>query len=288
VKTHAAAGSQPLHAIPMRPEPAEIVEKRSFGPDIHSYRLRLVDPGARPRFDFVPGQFNMVYVPGVGEVAISISSDPDDEDLEHTIRIVGRTTRVIDGLGPGDVVGLRGPYGNGWPLADARFKDVLVITGGLGCAPVTGAIEYMFRRRASYGHLTILHGVKKPADLVHRSRFEVWRREPDTTVLLTADQPDRAWRDRSGVVTELFAEVRIDPARCVVLMCGPEVMMRYAIRDLRGRGVADDRIFLSLERNMHCAVGVCGHCQLGPFFLCKDGPILSLRRVAPFFAVAGL
>lgn len=280
--------TRPLHAPAMLPEPAEIVEKRTFGPEIHSYRLRLCDPAARPRFDFAPGQFNMVYVPGVGEVAISISSDPDDEDLEHTIRIVGRTTRVIDGLGPGDVLGLRGPYGNGWPLADARFKDVLVITGGLGCAPVTGAIEYMFRRRASYGHLTILHGVKKPADLVHRSRFEVWRREPDTTVLLTTDQPDRAWRDRSGVVTELFAEVRIDPARSVVLMCGPEVMMRYAIRDLRGRGVSDDRIFLSLERNMQCGVGLCGHCQLGPHFLCKDGPIFSLRRVRPFFGVHGL
>lgn len=270
------------------PEPAEIVEKRSFGPDIHSYRLRLVDPSARPRFDFAPGQFNMVYVPGVGEVAISISSDPDEEDLEHTIRIVGRTTRVIDALGPGDVLGLRGPYGNGWPLHEARFKDVLVVTGGLGCAPVTGAIEYMFRRRASYGHITILHGVKKPADLVHRSRFEVWRRAPDTTVLLTADQPDRAWRDRSGVVTELFDEAPIEPGRTVVLMCGPEVMMHYGIKNLRARGVPEDRIFLSLERNMHCAVGLCGHCQLGPEFVCKDGPIFPLRRVRRFFGVQGL
>jgi sulfhydrogenase subunit gamma (sulfur reductase) len=275
-------------AIPMSPEPAEIVEKRSFGPNIHAYRLRLVDPSARPRFDFVPGQFNMVYMPGIGEVAISPSSDPDDEDLEHTIRIIGRTTRVIDGLGPGDVLGLRGPYGNGWPLSEARFKDVLVITGGLGCAPVTGAIDYMFRRRESYGHLTILHGVKKPADLVHRSRFEVWRRERDTTVLLTADQPDRAWRDRSGVVTELFDEVVIDPGRTIVFMCGPEVMMHYGIRNLRGRGVPAGRIFLSLERNMKCALGSCGRCQLGPEFVCKDGPIFPLSRIARFFAVSGL
>ena len=114
------------------------MEKRSYGPSIHAYRLRLLASDARPRFDFVPGQFNMVYVPGVGEVAISISSDPDDETLEHTIRIVGRTTRVIDGLGPGDVLGLRGPYGSGWPLQEARWKDVVVVTGGVGCAPVTG------------------------------------------------------------------------------------------------------------------------------------------------------
>ena len=261
---------------------------RSFGSDLHAYRMRLVDPAARPRFDFQPGQFNMVYVPGVGEVAISISSDPDDEDLEHTIRIVGRVTRVIEGLRPGAVLGLRGPYGNGWPLQQARFKDILVVTGGLGCAPVSGAIDYMFRRRASFGRITILHGVKKPADLVHKARFEAWRREADVRVLLTTDQPDRAWRDRTGVVTELFEEVEFDPARSVVLMCGPEVMMRYAIRILRARGLADERIYVSLERNMKCAVGWCGHCQLGPEFVCKDGPIFPLRRVARFLEVHGL
>lgn len=273
---------------PLLPEPAEILEKRAFGSDLYAYRLRLVDPAARPRFDFQPGQFNMVYVPGVGEIAISISSDPEDEDLEHTIRIVGRVTRVIEGLGPGAVLGLRGPYGNGWPLQQARFKDVLVVTGGLGCAPVSGAIDYMFRRRASFGRITILHGVKKPADLVHRSRFEAWRRESDARVLITSDQPDRAWRDRTGVVTELFEEVEFDPARTVVLMCGPEVMMRYAIRILRTRGLADERIYLSLERNMKCAVGWCGHCQLGPEFVCKDGPIFPLRRVARYLEVHGL
>lgn len=274
--------------IAMLPEPAVIVAKRSFGPEIRSYRLRLLDPTARPRFDFLPGNFNMVYAPGVGEVAISISSDPEDDDLEHTIRIVGRTTRVIERLEAGDVLGLRGPYGQGWPLLDARFKDLLVITGGLGCAPVTGAIDYVFRRRASYGHVTILHGVKKAADLVFQSRFEAWRREPDTTVLLTADQPDRAWRDRSGVVTELFDDIEIDAGRTVVLMCGPQVMMHYAIRHLRGCGVPPERIFLSIERNMKCAVGLCGHCQLGPAFVCKDGPIFSLAKIGRFFGERGL
>jgi NAD(P)H-flavin reductase len=275
-------------ASPLLPEPAEILEKTSFGPDLHAYRLRLLDPTARPRFDFQPGQFNMVYVPGVGEVAISISSDPEEEDLEHTIRIVGRTTRVIEGLAPGDVLGLRGPYGNGWPLQEARFKDVLVVTGGLGCAPVSGAIDYMFRRRPSYGRITILHGVKKPADLVHRAHFEAWRREADTRVLLTSDQPDRAWRDRTGVVTELFEEVEFDPARTVALMCGPVVMMHHAIRILRARGMRDDRMYVSLERNMKCAVGWCGHCQLGPEFVCKDGPIFPVRRVARWLEVHGL
>ena len=273
---------------PLLPEPAEIVEKRSYGPNIHAYRLRFLASDARPRFDFVPGQFNMVYVPGVGEVAISISSDPDDEMLEHTIRIVGRTTRVIDGLGPGDVLGLRGPFGAGWPLQEARWKDVVVVTGGVGCAPVTGAIDYMFRRRANYGRLTIVHGVKKPSDLIHRERFEYWRRQRDAHVLLTTDQPDRAWRDRSGVVTELFDEIEFDPGRTVLLMCGPEIMMHYAIQNLRRRGLASDRIFLSLERNMKCAVGLCGHCQLGPEFVCKDGPIFRLTRIEQLLFTRGL
>jgi NAD(P)H-flavin reductase len=280
-----------VSALPVNallPEPAEIVEKRSFGHDIHAYRLRLRDASARPRFDFLPGQFNMLYVPGVGEVAISISSDPDEEDLEHTIRIVGTVTRVIDRLEVGDVIGVRGPYGNGWPLHEARWKDVLVVTGGLGCAPVTGAIEYMFRRRGSYGRLSILHGVKKPADLVHRDHFEYWRRQPDTQVLLTTDQPDRAWRDRHGVVTELFDELEIDAERTVVFVCGPEVMIRYAVHTLGERGIRDERIYVSLERNMKCAVGLCGHCQLGPEFLCKDGPIFPFQRVRRFFGVRGL
>ncbi len=273
---------------PLLPHPAEIVEKHSFGPDIHAYRMVLRDPAARPLFDFRPGQFNMVYVPGVGEVAISISSDPEEETLEHTIRIVGRTTRVIAEKGVGDVLGLRGPYGNGWPLENARFKDLLIVTGGLGCAPVSGAIDYVFRRRANYGHVTILHGVKKAADLIHRERFEIWRREPDTTVMLTSDQPDRAWKDRTGVVTELFEEVAFDPIRTQVLMCGPEVMMRYASHILEQRGLSRERMFVSIERNMRCAVGLCGHCQLGPEFVCKDGPIFRLSELDRFFRTGHL
>jgi sulfhydrogenase subunit gamma (sulfur reductase) len=270
------------------PMPAQIVSKRSYGPSIHAYELVLRDPAVRPLFDFVPGQFNMVYAPGVGEVAISISSDPDDETLEHTIRIVGRTTRVIDRLGVGDVLGLRGPFGHGWPLHEARWKDVFIATGGLGCAPVTGAIEYIMRRRQSYGHVSIVHGVKKPTDLIYRDRFEHWRRQADTEVHLTSDQPDRRWRDRTGVVTELFEEVDLDPSRTVVFMCGPQVMMQLGARILHRRGIPHERVFVSIERNMRCAVGLCGHCQLGPEFVCKDGPILPYARVARSFEVRGL
>jgi sulfhydrogenase subunit gamma (sulfur reductase) len=273
---------------PLLPMPARIVDKQSYGPSIYSYRLALLEPALRPCFDFLPGQFNMVYAPGVGEVAISISSDPNEEHLEHTIRIVGRTTEVIDRLGVGDVLGLRGPYGNGWPLQQARWKDVLVVTGGLGCAPVSGAIAYMLRRRSSYGRITVLHGVKRPADLAYPERFAHWRSFPDVQVRLTSDEPDRHWRDRTGVVTELFDELELDASRTVVFVCGPDVMLRHTVRFTRERGVPPERVFLSLERNMKCAVGLCGRCQLGPFFLCKDGPILSAARLGRFVGVRGI
>lgn len=279
--------SAPLRSS-LRPDPAEIVEKRRLGPALHAYRLRLLEPGARRRFDFRPGQFNMVYAPGVGEVAISISSDPEEESLEHTIRIVGRTTGAIERFEVGDVLGVRGPYGSAWPLEEARGMDLFVATGGLGCAPVTGAIDYVFRRRAQYGHVAIVHGVKAPSDLIHRERFEAWRREPDSEVWLSSDSASPAWRDRTGVVTELFEQVSFPAERTVAFLCGPEVMMRRAIALLRRRGLQDERIFLSLERNMKCAVALCGRCQLGPSFLCRDGPIFRLSAIARYFLTRGL
>ena len=279
--------SAPLRSS-LRPDPAEIVEKRRLGPALHAYRLRLLEPGARRRFDFRPGQFNMVYAPGVGEVAISISSDPEEESLEHTIRIVGRTTGAIERYGVGDVLGLRGPYGSAWPLEEVQGMDLLLATGGLGCAPVTGAIDYVFHRRAQYGHVAIVHGVKEPSDLIHRERFEAWRREPDTEVWLSSDRAGPTWRDRTGVVTELFERVSLVPERSVAFLCGPEVMMRRAIALLRQRGLPDERVFLSLERNMKCAVALCGRCQLGPSFLCRDGPIFRLSAIARSFFTRGL
>lgn len=283
-----SASAQADHPCAFLPEPAVIVEKNSFGSAIHAYRLRLLASDARPRFDFLPGQFNMVYAPGVGEVAISLSSDPADELLEHTIRIVGRTTQVIGRLEVGDVLGLRGPYGSAWPLQEARWKDLLFVTGGLGCAPVSGAIDFVFRRRASYGHVSILHGVKQPRDLIHAARFEAWRRHPDTDVLLTSDQPDRDWRDRTGVVTELFDEVEFDPSRTLAFVCGPEIMMVYATRILARRGLRAEHMFVSMERNMKCAVGLCGRCQFAPFFVCKDGPIFRFSDVSRFLEAGTL
>ncbi len=274
---------------PYQMHPARIVEKIQEARDIYTFRLQLTDPAVRQSFTFAGGQFNMVYAFGVGEVAISIVSDPEDPHLlDHTIRLVGRVTRAIGRLGAGDVLGVRGPFGRGWPLEKARGKDVVIVTGGLGCAPVVGAIEYIFRRRAAYGEVKILHGVKAPHDLLYRARFDAWRRQPNTEVLLSSDQPAKSWQYHVGVVTELFEQVSLNPGRCTVMMCGPEIMMRIGVPILVRRGIPETAIYVSLERHMECGIGLCGHCQMGPYFLCKDGPVMRYDTIAPWLGRQGV
>ncbi|HET6370868.1 MAG TPA: FAD/NAD(P)-binding protein [Nitrospiria bacterium] len=271
---------------PFIPHPAEIIERRPETRGIYTYRLRFVEEELRRSFRFQPGQFNMLYAFGAGEVAISIVSDPNDPDLlDHTIRIVGNVTGVLERLGKGDVVGLRGPYGSSWPLLEAEGKDVIIITGGLGCAPVVSVINYIVRRRASFGRLQIFHGVKTPKDLLYRERFRAWRKIPNTEVYLTVDHPDQQWKYSVGVVTNLFSQVEIDGRNSIVMMCGPEVMMHFASRDLITHGVSADRIYLSMERNMKCAIAFCGHCQFGPTFVCREGPIYRYDRIKKWFEV---
>lgn len=270
-------------------QPATIVEKIRAADDIDTYRLQFVDEQVRRAYRFAAGQFNMVYLFGVGEVAISIVSDPDEPDyLDHTIRVAGRVTSAMSQLQVGEVLGIRGPFGQGWPLNEAQGRDLVIVTGGLGCAPVVGAIEYIFRRRNAYGAVKILHGVKTPHDLLYRERFDAWRRYPDTEVLLTSDQPDKTWHDHVGVVTELFELVSIDAAKTMVFMCGPEIMMRLGAPILIDRGIPATSIYVSLERHMECGIGLCGHCQMGPYFLCKDGPVMRYDRVARLLGSEGV
>ena len=269
--------------------PATIVDKVRETEDIHTYRLRIDDENVRQRYRFAAGQFNMVYLFGVGEVAISIVSDPDEPEwLDHTIRAVGRVTSAIARLQVGEALGIRGPFGQGWPLGEVCGQDIIVVTGGLGCAPVVGAIEYMFRRRGQYGAVKILHGVKTPEDLVFRERFDAWRKQPDTEVLLTSDQPDKVWGHHVGVVTELFELVSFDPANTMVLMCGPEIMMRLGVPILLRRGIPATAVYVSLERHMECGIGLCGHCQMGPYVLCKDGPVMRYDRVVSWLGRGGI
>ncbi|MEW5944030.1 MAG: FAD/NAD(P)-binding protein [Pseudomonadota bacterium] len=273
---------------PYLPHEAEIVERIQESDAVFTLRLRFVEAEMRSRYSFWPGQFNMVYLYGAGEVPISIVSDPEDERLlDHTIRAVGRVTDGLARLKPGDRVGIRGPYGRGWPLKEAAGRDVVVVTGGLGCAPAVSAVNYIIKRRAEYGRLVIIQGVKKSKELIYRARYDAWARVPNTHVMLAADSGDVFWPGHVGLVTDLFERVEFDQGNVLAMMCGPEGMMVTAAKALAQRGVAEEGIFLSMERNMHCAVGLCGHCQFGGQFICKDGPVFRYPDVKGLLGIRG-
>ena len=272
------------------PQTAEVVERIQESATVFTLRLRFTEASHARAYQFAPGQFNMLGLHGIGEVPISIVSDPDHVfPLDHTIRAVGRVTQALAVLGPGDSLGVRGPFGCGWPLAQARGRDLLLITGGLGCAPVVSVINYVLRRRAEFGAITILQGVKHADDLIWRERYDAWRRIPGVQVLLASDIAAPGWTGQVGPVTALFGQLRgLAPARSLAMLCGPEPMMRAVTRELLARGLPEDAIHLSLERNMQCAVGHCGHCQIGPLFVCRDGPVFSYAAIKPWFGRPGL
>ncbi|SRR5579875_382835 len=251
--------------------------------------LELDDSNAAPQF--APGQFNMLYLFGAGEVAISISGPPDDrQTLVHTIRGVGAVTGPILQLRRGAILGVRGPYGSAWPLHEVSNggRDLLLMAGGIGLAPLRPVIYEVLRRRREFGNLTILYGARTPADLLYRGELAQWRMFPGVSVKLIVDRAAGVWSGRIGVITDLLRTVQFDPAETIAMICGPEVMMRFAYHELVRRGLAAERIYMSMERNMKCAVGWCGHCQLSPFFICKDGPVFRADRIQPLLATREL
>jgi NAD(P)H-flavin reductase len=239
--------------------------------------------GARPSFE--PGQFNMLYAFGVGEVAISISGAVDGSSFVHTVRDVGAVSGAVARLKTGATVGVRGPFGSGWPLASAQGADVIFVAGGLGLAPLRPAIRHVLANRARYGRVIILFGSRSPKDLLFRREMEQWRQRLDVDVEVTVDHADAEWHGNVGVVPALIRRVAFDPHEALALICGPEVMMRFTVNSLAEAGVAADRIYLSMERNMKCAIGLCGRCQFGPAFVCKDGPVMRFDRIADIFAM---
>jgi NAD(P)H-flavin reductase len=233
-----------------------------------------------------PGQFNMLYTFGVGEVPVSISSDPaKPEMLYHTIRRVGAVTGALTRLQVGDTVGVRGPFGSSWPLSQAQGKDIVIIAGGIGLAPLRPAIIALLRERDQYGEIVLLVGARSQKDLLFSKDLEQWRGQNGVQVKVTIDSAGREWKGNVGVVTTLIPRVRFDPANTMALLCGPEVMMRFSIRELVNGGVLEDNIYLTMERNMKCAIGFCGHCQFGPAFICKDGPVFSFDKIKRSFNV---
>jgi NAD(P)H-flavin reductase len=265
-------------ADPMLPRPARVLQVDKETHDTFTLSLEGSNGNGHP--SFAPGQFSMLYVFGVGELPISISGDPEEPGrLVYTVRSVGKATNALVTQTAGETVGVRGPFGTSWPMTKARGKDIVVIAGGIGLAPLRPAIYHILRHRGDYKRLIVLYGARTPRDMLYRKQLAAWTYLPDTQILTTVDYGGLSWRGNVGVVTTLFRHVRLQPNKTVALLCGPEIMMRYVVRELESRGVGPSETYLSMERNMKCAVGFCGHCQLGPYFACKDGPVFPLSQM---------
>jgi NAD(P)H-flavin reductase len=263
---------------PMLPQPYAVRAVAKETPD--TFTLTLEPENAVDKPSFQPGQFSMLWAFGVGELPISISGDPAVQDrLVYTVRSVGQATHSLVNQQVGDGVGIRGPFGTGWPTDTARGRDVIIVAGGIGLAPLRPLIYHVLRNRNEYGRLVVLYGTRSPRELLYRKELTAWARNRDTQVLVTVDYGGLGWRGHVGVVTTLFKYARLQPASSVAMVCGPEIMMRFVTRGLETQGLSRDSIYLSMERNMKCAVGFCGHCQYGPHFICKDGPVFRYEQI---------
>lgn len=279
-----AAAADPAAESPFAPTPYVVRGRETETTDTVTLSLVPAGGGAPP--PFAPGQFNMVYRFGVGEAAISISGSPEARgELVHTVRSAGRVTRALSEVAPGEIVGVRGPYGSGWPVARARSHDLVIIAGGLGLPPLRPVLYEVLSHRDRFGRVEIIYGARTPKDLVYYEEIQTWRRRSDLRFQTTVDTAGRDWYGDVGVATQRLPDARFEPKETVAFVCGPEIMMRLSAQALEQRGVPAEAIFLSLERNMKCALGFCGHCQFGPAFVCRDGPVFSYARLKPFLAV---
>lgn len=257
--------------------------------DVATYHLGFDDSAVAAAYRFQPGQFNMLYLPGFGEVPISLSADPRSSTTwAHTVRAVGNVTQKLARSKVGDTLGLRGPFGSGWPLYTAEGHDVVIVAGGLGLAPLRPAIYELLRQKNRFRSLTLLYGSRTPDTILFEHELPEWSQR-GLSVQLTVDRADATWSRSVGVVTLLLDRLPLNaPQQTSVFMCGPEVMMRFVGKSALARGIPESQLWLSMERNMQCAIGLCGHCQLGPTFICKDGPVYRHDRLAPFLNVEGL
>jgi len=267
---------------PLMPRRAVIKAIADETRDTRTFTFEFVD-GEQRGLEFVGGQFVMLSIFGYGEAAISIASDPDDlSGLDLTIREVGAVTGALFRLREGDEVGIRGPYGNGWPLDGAEGKRLLLISGGCGCGTLRPVILSHRNNPGRFRYVEVLHGARTPGDIIYRRDYEeTWTEIPDTRVLLSVDRvrAGEAWNHTVGVVTKLFDEMETGPEGSVVLICGPEIMIKFSALGLLQRGFSPDQIFCSMERRMRCGLGLCGHCQLGSKYVCKDGPVFSYAEL---------
>ncbi len=267
------------------PVPAQVLDVAEENFNTRTFRIRFVDEAIQAAYRFAPGQFNMLYLPGVGEAAISVSSDCQEYDcLDHTIRVVGSVTRAIDRAGPRALIGLRGPFGRGWPLEAMEGQDLVMVAGGIGLAPLRPVVYWTLRHRERFGRVVLLYGCRTPEDRVFAQELESWEADRSIQVLVTVDNATSGWTGPVGVVTNLLGRLRVNAERTNVLVCGPKMLNRVAAWKFLQLHVPPEQVYVSLERNMNCGFGQCGHCQYGRFFMCKDGPVFRFADIADIFA----
>ncbi|MBI5709695.1 MAG: FAD/NAD(P)-binding protein [Candidatus Eisenbacteria bacterium] len=285
--TEDAGPPGPAGGDPMRPAPFRVARRVVETHDV--FTLWLEPVGGPGGFSSQPGQFDMLYAFGAGEVPVSLSGPPGPvKQVVHTIRAVGPVTQSLQRLKRGDVVGLRGPFGSAWPVSLAEGSDVVLVAGGIGLAPLRPALYHVLSQRERYGRIVLLYGARTPRDILFAREIETWRGRFDADVEVVVDRAAPGWHGLVGVVTTLVPRAHFDPHNAVAFVCGPELMMTFTVRALAHHGVVPARTWVSLERNMKCAVGFCGHCQLGPTFICRDGPVYRWDRVAPLLGVREL
>ena len=250
--------------------------------------LELVPAGESKMPAWRPGQFMMLYVFGRGEIPISICGDPEEPSvLSHTVRAVGPVSSAICDAQVGSAIGVRGPFGSAWPAEFYEGHDVILVAGGIGLAPLRPALYRIMSNRRRYARVSLLIGSRTPDILLYPQEMAAWRKR-DIDIRLTVDAAAPGWKDSVGPVTVLIPRVELEPSRTVAFIVGPEIMMRFVVQALAQRGIPLSRLFVSMERNMKCAAGFCGHCQLGPAFICKDGPVFSYSQLAPWLAIRNL
>jgi NAD(P)H-flavin reductase len=272
---------------PWRSHPTRIVSILDETPGVRTYELAFEEAAVRAGYGFASGQFNMLYLPGIGEAAISVSSDPDHRGtIAHTVRAVGNVTDALARLAVGEQVLVRGPFGTPWPIDGVAGRDIVIVAGGLGLASQRAAIRQL-TRRTDGGRTIVLHGAKRPEGLLYAAEYDLWRAS-GIDVLTVVDEGDASWTGRVGLVTHLLADLPLDPSATTILCCGPDAMMTDVAKAAMSRGVSAEHVFLSLERNMACAVAHCGLCQFGPHFVCRDGPVLRYDRIAGLMQVPQL
>jgi NAD(P)H-flavin reductase len=288
--------TSPIHAQtvaisptrPMQPYWVEIDEIQFEARGVSTFWLRFLDPALKAGYTFQPGQFNMLTVPGVGESALSISSSPEDMSrIGHTVRFVGNVTTSISRLRVGDTLGMRGPFGTHWPLAEHKGRDIIIAAGGIGLPPLRSAIYQIVNHRKDYGRVVVLYGARTPQDLQFPREYKTWE-NAGIELMITVDRADEKWSGLVGVVPILFYSLRLDAHKTVLFTCGPEIMLRFVVFEALARRIPASRIYVSMERNMKCGLGFCGHCQYGPFFICKDGPIFTYEQLQPYYNVEDL